>query len=76
MGTIPVRSQLSIGSNPISNTDNPAREVSDDNRKHETQNYSGWRFQDCVSSDLPDSCKNGSALSIRSLLAETQAPRA
>ena len=40
------RLPLSIGSNPVKNIYNPAREVSDDDREHEKQNDGGWRFHD------------------------------
>ena len=46
---------LLIGSNSVSNTDKSAREVSDDNGKHETQNYSGWLFHDFLSPDRLES---------------------
>lgn len=49
---------LSIGSHPISNAYDSAREVSEDDREHETQNNGWWRFQDCLSSS--DLKKDGS----------------
>jgi len=42
-----------IGSNSISNARNSPREISNDNREHETQNYRGGRFQEYLSSEQP-----------------------
>jgi len=42
-----------IGSNPFPNARNSPREISNNNREHETQNYSGGRFQEYLSSEQP-----------------------
>ena len=46
-----LRPLISIGSNPVSNTHNSAREVAEDNREDETQNDDRWCFHDCLSAD-------------------------
>jgi hypothetical protein len=41
----------SVGASPMLHANDSAREVSDDDREHEAQNFGELRFHDCLSSE-------------------------
>jgi hypothetical protein len=57
-------SPLSIGSNPVSNGEQSAGEISNNNREHEKENYNRRRFQSSYPQDRPQSCARRLAVSV------------